>query len=241
MFTRDVLSGETFRFAAGGCVGNFATLWCLEKDTTKNMSTARNWWIFCGPKKKWWFVEGNSGGRTGKSHESWSEVARALLTRTKGSWSLDTYSKAITSLTCDIYEIFRYSPHNYWHHPIFPPKQWGRQACPACPAQLRLLLLVQPKLTGDMMPFRKVLILRALGYGDFIIRICGKKIHHPKNKRIRFQKKGKQFKKEITSPNHWFLGDMLVFRGVVTWDLHSESFARDARDASYQNYYTCFG
>ena len=120
----DILSGETFRFAAGGCVGNFATLWCLEKDTTKNMSTARNWWIFCCPKKKMVICWGEQWrrGRTGKIHESWSEirnpnsenrrrakmnrVARALLTRTKGSWSLDTYSKAITSLTCDIYEIF---------------------------------------------------------------------------------------------------------------------------------------
>ena len=34
-----------------------------------------------------------------------------------------------------------------------------------------LLLFVQPKLTGDMMPFRKVLILRPLSHGDLKILV----------------------------------------------------------------------
>lgn len=131
-------------------------------------------------KKSGDLLRGNSGVEAGlgkvTNHEAKSP--EPFLQELKVVDSLDTYSKAITSW----HVIFmRYSPHNYWHHPMTSTKTFEavkHAACPVC-----LLLLVQPKLTGDMMPFRKVLILRGLGYGidgDFIIRICGKKIHHPK-------------------------------------------------------------
>ena len=178
----DILSGETFRFAAGGCVGNFATLWCLEKDTTKNMSTARNWWIFCCPKTKMVICWGEQWprGRTGKSHESWSEVARALLTRTKGSWSLDTYSKAITSW----HVIYLWDTHHIIIDiiPWLPPKTFEavkHAACPACPA-------VSSSSFNQSWRETWCRFARYWSWGHwamasmeiFIIRSCGKKIRY---------------------------------------------------------------
>ena len=112
------------------------------------MSTARNWWIFCGPRKKvvicWGGTFGVEVGLDWEKSRIISEIP-AVKTGEEPKWteSPEPFLQALKVLDLLIrtarpshpwhVRFMRYSPHNYWHHPMTSPIfQWGRQACPAC-------------------------------------------------------------------------------------------------------------